>query len=139
MQRCQRGPAHTAPVQRSDLAEGDRAAGIALTIQIVAKRKPASTVSRERSDRQPSAGASRPTAPRLASSTDADSPLSGEVGVATEMLLTKAEQVSDDGACAARLRLHRPRRRGCRFGARWAARRRLPRRGSGACSCRRFG
>jgi hypothetical protein len=31
--------------------------------------------------------------------------LSREVGVATEMLLTKAEQVSDDGACAAGLRL----------------------------------
>jgi hypothetical protein len=30
---------------------------------------------------------------------------SREVGVATEMLLTKAEQVSDDGACAAGLRL----------------------------------
>ncbi|MCW3049086.1 MAG: hypothetical protein JWO74_3370 [Solirubrobacterales bacterium] len=34
--------------------------------------------------------------------------LSREVGVATEMLLTKAEQVSDDGACAAGLRLKRP-------------------------------
>jgi len=32
---------------------------------------------------------------------------SKEVGVATEMLLTKAEQVSDDGACAAGLRLLR--------------------------------
>jgi hypothetical protein len=30
-------------------------------------------------------------------STRPDSALSGEVGVATEMLLTKAEQVSDDG------------------------------------------
>ena len=31
--------------------------------------------------------------------------VSGKVGVATEMVLTKAEQVSDDGACAAGLRL----------------------------------
>jgi hypothetical protein len=30
------------------------------------------------------------------------------VAVATEMLLTKAEQVLDDGACAVGLRLKRP-------------------------------
>src|SRR5947209_2728517 len=36
---------------------------------------------------------------------------STDVGVATEMLLTKAEQLSDDGACAAKLRLMRSRRR----------------------------
>jgi hypothetical protein len=36
------------------------------------------------------------------------SALSREVGVATEMLLTKAEQVSDDGACAAGLHLEQP-------------------------------
>jgi len=34
-----------------------------------------------------------------------DSALSGEVGVAAKMLLTKAEQVPDDGACAAGLRV----------------------------------
>jgi hypothetical protein len=38
----------------------------------------------------------------------AQAALSREVGDATEMLLTKAEQVSDDGACAAGLRLKRP-------------------------------
>ena len=36
---------------------------------------------------------------------DHDPARSREVGVATEMLPTKAEQVSDDGACAAGLRL----------------------------------
>jgi hypothetical protein len=40
---------------------------------LVALRKSAPSVSGEQSDRQPSAGASRPTCPRLASSTDADS------------------------------------------------------------------
>ena len=43
------------------------------TAESVAKRKPASSVSGEQSDRQPSAGASRPTGPQLAASTDADS------------------------------------------------------------------
>ena len=37
MQRCRHAPAHAVPVRRSDLREGDRAAGLALTIQIVAK------------------------------------------------------------------------------------------------------
>ena len=50
-----------------------------------------------------------PTVSGDAASTPANecpvSALSREVGVATEMLLTKAEQVSDDGACAAGLRL----------------------------------
>jgi hypothetical protein len=36
MQRCQRARAHTVPLRRSGLDEGDRAAGLALTIQIVA-------------------------------------------------------------------------------------------------------
>jgi hypothetical protein len=37
-----------------------------------------------------------------------------EVGVATEMLLTKSEQVSDDRVCAAGSGLKRSRRRGYR-------------------------
>jgi hypothetical protein len=36
MQRCREAPAHRAPLRRSDLGEGDRAAGLSLTIQIVA-------------------------------------------------------------------------------------------------------
>jgi hypothetical protein len=48
-QRCRRrgtyaalptSPAHAAPVRRLDLGEGDRAAGLALTIQIVANQQP---------------------------------------------------------------------------------------------------
>jgi len=39
MQRWQHAPAHTAAVRRSDLHEGDRAAGLALTIQIVANQQ----------------------------------------------------------------------------------------------------
>ena len=44
-----------------------------VTTAAVAKGKPASTVSGEQSDRQRSAGASRPTGRQLAASTDADS------------------------------------------------------------------
>ena len=44
----------------------------AATAPGVAKRKPASTISGEQSDRQLSAGASRQTGPQLASSTDSD-------------------------------------------------------------------
>ena len=58
-------------------------AGRSETAERVAKRKPASTVSGEQSDRQPWAGASQPNAPRLASSTDADSAQSeGAPGIA---------------------------------------------------------
>ena len=46
---------------------------------------------------------------------------SGEVGVATEILRTKAEQVSDDWACAAGLRLW-SRRRHCCWSSRPAVR-----------------
>jgi hypothetical protein len=52
---CRRLRAETAPVRSSDRGERDRAAGIALTIQIVAKHKPASIFSGEQSDRQLSA------------------------------------------------------------------------------------
>ena len=37
LQRCHRPPAHTAPVRALGSGEGDRVAGLALTIQIVAK------------------------------------------------------------------------------------------------------
>ena len=55
------------------LARCVRAGGLEWAIAFVAKRKPASSVSGEQSDRQPSGGASRPTGPQLAASTDADS------------------------------------------------------------------
>lgn len=53
MQRCRRLSAQKAPARSPGRGERDRADGMALTIQIVAKRKPASTVSGEQSDRQP--------------------------------------------------------------------------------------
>jgi len=46
-----------------DVGEGDRHGVLAAVIEMVAKRKPASTVSGEQSDRQLSAGASRQTGP----------------------------------------------------------------------------
>ena len=64
------------------------------TIETVAKRKPAPTVSGEQSDRQPSAGASRATAPRLASLTDADSAQLRELVDPGEMGVAESKQVS---------------------------------------------
>ena len=52
---------------------GAHAEAVNATAANVAKRKPASTVSGEQSDRQRSAGASRQTGALLASSTDSDS------------------------------------------------------------------
>jgi hypothetical protein len=45
---------------------------------------------------------------RRVDSGDAPTALRREVGIATEMLLTKAEQVSDARACGAGLRLREP-------------------------------
>jgi len=70
----------------------------------VAKRKPASTVSGEQSDRQPSAGASQPNAPRLASSTDADSAQGARAIGARRMLVTVRKQgVEQSGLLARRV------------------------------------
>jgi hypothetical protein len=55
--------ASAGPAERAGIREGDRAPGLALMIQIVAKRKRAWTISGEQSDRQLSARASRPTGP----------------------------------------------------------------------------
>jgi hypothetical protein len=61
---------------------------------IVAKRKPASSVSGEQSDRQLSAGASRPCGLWLAVSTDADSAVCGSVVVGSGMPATASNGVT---------------------------------------------
>jgi hypothetical protein len=65
-----------------------------LMIPSVAKRKPASTLSGKQSDRQPSTGASRPTGPQVASSTDAASARTRAAASRGRMLETSREQVS---------------------------------------------
>ena len=48
MHRCRRVQDHTVPARRSDLSEGSRAAGLALTIQIVALQQRRHETSRDR-------------------------------------------------------------------------------------------
>jgi hypothetical protein len=64
------------------------------TLGCVAKRKPASAVSGERSDRHLWAGASRPTGPELGAATDADSAQSETATDGFEMRVTRAKRVS---------------------------------------------
>jgi hypothetical protein len=68
--------------------------GSPLCDTLVAKRKPASAVSGAQCDRQLRAGASQPNAPRLASSTDADSVRCGSRVSAVGMRGRGREQVS---------------------------------------------